>query len=118
MSSTFRSRGSCADRGRARAERAAERRILRILRAMVAGRSRTLRKKTPKNIPPECKNRHPFSDFYWGELRHPAAPQPLGERSMSHDQLSKSLLETFFPDFLHLIAPDSAPCLRPGEAIF
>jgi hypothetical protein len=28
---------------------------------------------------------------------------------MSHDQLSKSLLETFFPDFLRLTAPDSAP---------
>jgi hypothetical protein len=37
---------------------------------------------------------------------------------MIHDQLSKRLLETFFPDFLHLIAPDSARRLRSGEAIF
>ena len=37
---------------------------------------------------------------------------------MSHDQLSKRLLETFFPDFLRLIAPDSARRLRSGEAVF
>jgi hypothetical protein len=37
---------------------------------------------------------------------------------MSHDQLSKSLIATFFHDFLHLTAPDSAPRLRPGEATF
>src|SRR6185436_16235804 len=37
---------------------------------------------------------------------------------MSHDQLSKSLITTFFHDFLHLAAPDSARRLRPDEAIF
>ena len=37
---------------------------------------------------------------------------------MSHDQLSKSLLETFFSEFLRLTAPDSARRLRPGEAVF
>ncbi|HBL29527.1 MAG TPA: hypothetical protein DD490_22055 [Acidobacteria bacterium] len=37
---------------------------------------------------------------------------------MSHDQLSKSLISTFFPDFLHLVAPDAALRLRPGEATF
>ena len=37
---------------------------------------------------------------------------------MSHDQLSKSLLETFFPEFLRLTVPDSAPRLRPSEATF
>jgi hypothetical protein len=37
---------------------------------------------------------------------------------MSHDQLSKRLLETFFPDFLRLTAPDSARRLRSGEAVF
>ena len=37
---------------------------------------------------------------------------------MSHDQLSKSLISTFFYDFLRLAVPDSAPRLRPGEATF
>jgi hypothetical protein len=37
---------------------------------------------------------------------------------MSHDQLSKSLLVTFFPDFLRLTAPDSARRLRLAEATF
>lgn len=37
---------------------------------------------------------------------------------MSHDQLSKSLIENFFPDFLRLVAPDFALRLRGGEAIF
>lgn len=37
---------------------------------------------------------------------------------MSHDQLSKRLLETFFPEFLRLTAPDSARRLRSGEAVF
>jgi hypothetical protein len=37
---------------------------------------------------------------------------------MSHDQLSKSLITTFFCDFLHLAAPGSALGLRPGEAVF
>lgn len=37
---------------------------------------------------------------------------------MRHDQLSKSLIETFFPDFLLLAAPESAPLLRPREVIF
>lgn len=37
---------------------------------------------------------------------------------MRHDQLSKSLIETFFADFLYLIAPDSAPRLHPGELTF
>jgi hypothetical protein len=37
---------------------------------------------------------------------------------MSHDQLSKSLIESFFPDFLRLTLPDSAVCLRLGEATF
>jgi hypothetical protein len=37
---------------------------------------------------------------------------------MSHDQLSKSLIETFFPDFLRLALPASAPRLRLAEATF
>jgi hypothetical protein len=37
---------------------------------------------------------------------------------MSHDQLSKSLIETFFADFLHLILPRSAERLRLDQAIF
>jgi hypothetical protein len=37
---------------------------------------------------------------------------------MSHDQLSKSLIETFFAEFLRLVAPDSAFRLRSGEAVF
>jgi hypothetical protein len=37
---------------------------------------------------------------------------------MSHDQLSKSLITTFFHDFVRLAAPDSAPRLRLGEAVF
>jgi hypothetical protein len=37
---------------------------------------------------------------------------------MSHDQLSKSLIVTFFDDFLRLTVPDAAPLLRPGEATF
>ena len=37
---------------------------------------------------------------------------------MSHDQLSKSLISTFFQDFLRLAAPDSARHLRPDEAVF
>ena len=37
---------------------------------------------------------------------------------MSDDQLSKSLITTFFYDFLHLAAPDSARRLRPEEAVF
>ena len=36
---------------------------------------------------------------------------------MSHDQLSKSLITTFFYDFLFLASPDSAPRLRPAEAV-
>jgi hypothetical protein len=37
---------------------------------------------------------------------------------MRHDQLSKSLIETFFPEFLLLAAPDSAPLLQAREVIF
>ena len=37
---------------------------------------------------------------------------------MSHDQLAKTLISTFFPDFLRLAAPDSAQRLRLGEASF
>jgi hypothetical protein len=37
---------------------------------------------------------------------------------MRHDQLSKMLIETFFPDFFRLILPDAAPHLRLGEATF
>jgi hypothetical protein len=37
---------------------------------------------------------------------------------MSHDQLSKSLITTYFHDFLRLAAPDSARRLRPAEATF
>jgi len=37
---------------------------------------------------------------------------------MSHDQLAKTLIATFFPDFLLLTAPDSARRLRPAEASF
>jgi hypothetical protein len=36
----------------------------------------------------------------------------------SHDQLSKSLLKTFFADFLCLTAPEHVPRLRPGDATF
>lgn len=36
----------------------------------------------------------------------------------SHDQLAKSLIGTFFAEFLRLTAPDSAPLLRTAEAIF
>jgi hypothetical protein len=36
----------------------------------------------------------------------------------SHDQLSKSLIKTFFAEFLGLIEPGSAPRLRTGEATF
>jgi hypothetical protein len=36
---------------------------------------------------------------------------------MSHDQLSKSLISTFFHDFLHLAVPNSSPRLV-GEATF
>lgn len=37
---------------------------------------------------------------------------------MKHDRLSKKLLETFFADFLRLIAPDAARRLRLGETSF
>ena len=37
---------------------------------------------------------------------------------MSHDQLSKSLIASFFPDFLRLALPDSALRLRLGEVTF
>ena len=37
---------------------------------------------------------------------------------MKHDRLSKKLLETFFADFLRLIAPDAARRLRLGEPSF
>ncbi len=37
---------------------------------------------------------------------------------MSHDQLAKTLITTFFPDFLHLAVPESASRLRLGEASF
>jgi hypothetical protein len=37
---------------------------------------------------------------------------------MSHDQLSKSLIETFFPDFLRLALPASVTRLRLAEATF
>ena len=37
---------------------------------------------------------------------------------MRQDQLSKSLIETFFPDFLHLAAPDAALRLRLRDASF
>ena len=36
----------------------------------------------------------------------------------SHDQLAKSLIQTFFPDFLHLTAPASAERLRLDGAVF
>jgi hypothetical protein len=36
----------------------------------------------------------------------------------SHDQLSKSLIKTFFTEFLGLIDPEFSPGLRPGDAIF
>src|SRR5687768_5841972 len=36
---------------------------------------------------------------------------------MSHDQLAKTLIATFFPDFLRLVLPDSVLRLRLGEAI-
>ncbi|HKH45756.1 MAG TPA: hypothetical protein VKM72_13930 [Thermoanaerobaculia bacterium] len=37
---------------------------------------------------------------------------------MSHDQLNKTLIATFFPDFLRLTVPASARRLRLGEASF
>jgi hypothetical protein len=37
---------------------------------------------------------------------------------MSHDQLSTSLIETFFTEFLRLVAPASALRLRSTEAVF
>ncbi|HKH48514.1 MAG TPA: hypothetical protein VKM72_27950 [Thermoanaerobaculia bacterium] len=37
---------------------------------------------------------------------------------MRHDQLAKTLISTFFADFLRLTLPDSAPRLRLGEAVF
>lgn len=37
---------------------------------------------------------------------------------MRHDQLAKTLIATFFTEFLHLTLPDSAPRLRLGEAVF
>jgi len=37
---------------------------------------------------------------------------------MSHDQLAKTLITTFFPDFLYLAAPESARRLRLAEASF
>ena len=37
---------------------------------------------------------------------------------MSHDQLAKTLISTFFADFLRLTLPESAPHLRLGEAVF
>jgi hypothetical protein len=36
----------------------------------------------------------------------------------SHDQLSKSLIKTFFAEFLGLIDPEFSPRLRPAEAVF
>ena len=43
----------------------------------------------------------------------------LSENALtSHDQLSKSLLKTFFADFLCLIDPELVPCLRTGNATF
>jgi hypothetical protein len=37
---------------------------------------------------------------------------------MSHDQLAKTLISTFFTDFLCLTLADTAPRLRLGEAVF
>jgi len=37
---------------------------------------------------------------------------------MPHDQLAKTLIATFFADFLRLTLPESAPRLRLGEAVF
>jgi len=37
---------------------------------------------------------------------------------MRHDQLAKTLIATFFADFLRLTLPESAPRLRLGEAVF
>jgi len=37
---------------------------------------------------------------------------------MSHDQLAKTLISTFFADFLRLTLADTAPRLRLGEAVF
>ncbi len=37
---------------------------------------------------------------------------------MSHDQLAKTLISVFFPDFLRLTAPDSAGRLRLGDVSF
>jgi len=37
---------------------------------------------------------------------------------MSHDQLAKTLISTFFADFLSLTLSDTAPRLRPAEAVF
>ena len=35
-----------------------------------------------------------------------------------HDQLSKSLIKIFFTEFLGLVEPDAASCLRAGDATF
>lgn len=37
---------------------------------------------------------------------------------MSHDQLSKGLIETFFADFLRLTSPDTASCLQAAQVTF
>lgn len=37
---------------------------------------------------------------------------------MSHDQLSKGLIETFFADFLRLASPDTASCLQAAQVTF
>jgi len=37
---------------------------------------------------------------------------------MRHDQLAKTLITTFFPDFLTLVAPESARHLRLAEVSF
>jgi hypothetical protein len=37
---------------------------------------------------------------------------------MRHDQLAKTLISTFFADFLRLTLADTATCLRLGEAVF
>ncbi len=37
---------------------------------------------------------------------------------MSHDQLAKTLISTFFADFLRLTLADTAPRLRLGETVF
>src|SRR4028119_938414 len=51
-----------------------------------------------------------------GKTSRPGRTDPQENAVTSHDQLAKSLIGTFFAEFLRLTAPDSAPLLRMAEA--